>query len=100
MQTDLTENTTLVAVADVLTAEIGDETVALQTSAETYYGIEGIGTRVWELLQEPRTVAELQAAIAREYDVDRRRCRRDLDAFLAELVEKQLVERLPDDERA
>lgn len=100
MNGDLQEDTTFVAVSDVLMAEIEDETVALQTKTETYHGIEGVGTRVWELLQEPQTFAELQTAIVREYDVSQQQCRQDLETFLAELHANQLVERLPDDDQA
>lgn len=97
MASDLTGDTTLVAVREQLTSEIEDEKVVLHTKTETYYGIEGIGARTWELLQQPRTLSELETQIREEYDVEPDRCRRDLEQFLTELIDEQLVERVTDD---
>jgi hypothetical protein len=88
----------LIAVEDHLTSQIDDEKVVLQTKTETYYGVEGVGARVWELLQRPRSVAEIQSVLLDEYDVDPDRCRRDVEAFVSDLFEKDLIERVDDED--
>lgn len=97
MSSELSEDTELVVVEEHLTSEIDDETVVLQTETETYYGVEGVGGRAWELLQRPRTLGELQSELVEEYDVDPERCRRDVEAFVADLLDEELVERVDDD---
>lgn len=97
MVRELDGDTKLVAVQDSLTSEVEDEKVVLQTETETYYGIDGVGAVAWDLLQQPRSLDELQEAIVSEYDVEPERCRRDLEAFAADLVENGLVERVPED---
>lgn len=96
MTPELSEDTKLVAVEDQLTSEVDAEKVVLQTETGTYYGIEGVGGRAWELLQQPCSVEELRAKIAAEYDVDPERCHRDVDEFLSALLDEQLVERVDD----
>jgi len=98
MSQELSEDTKLVAVEDHLTSEVDDEKVVLQTKTETYYGVDGVGSRAWELLQQPRSVEEIQSEIVAEYDVDPERCRRDVESFVSDLLDERLVERVEDDD--
>jgi PqqD family protein of HPr-rel-A system len=69
-----------------------NEVVLFDLQSGRYYGLEAVGARIWELIQEPKSVAELQQAIAAEYEVDATRCEQDLIAFLQALLERQLIE--------
>lgn len=89
---DLSVSTTTEQVA----TELEEEVVVLQLEAGTYYGIDGIGPFVWDQLQEPVTVAELCERVAREYDIELQRARRDIEALLADLEDAQLLDRRDD----
>ena len=84
------------AVAVVLdhqvSAQVDDETVILHFEDGVYYGLDRVGTSIWRLLQEPRTVAEIRDRIVEEYDVDAERCERDLLTLLRDLVERGLID--------
>ena len=47
---------------------------------------------VWELLREPRGVAELRDAVTAAYDVDPTTAEEDLLGLLRELAERRLVD--------
>ena len=97
MSQELATDTKLVAADEAITSQVDDEKVVLQTETETYYGVGGVGSRAWELLEErPHTLGELRSTIVEEYDVDPDRARRDIDAFVADLHEKSLVETVDD----
>lgn len=81
----------LVAVKDQVSCDLSDEAVILNFEDGTYYGLDPVGALVWKLVQEPRTVAELQEAILAEFDVDRPQCEKDLQAFLQDLWARKLV---------
>ena len=51
-----------------------------------------IGARVWNLIHEPRTFAELRAILLDEYDVDETRLESDLHTLSTQLADKDLVE--------
>jgi hypothetical protein len=87
----LTTTTTVVAADDALSTTIDGETVILHPDVGKYYGLNEVGTFVWELLQEPRPVDELCREVVDAYEVDRDRCRSDVEDLLVELVEKDLV---------
>jgi hypothetical protein len=57
-----------------------------------YYGLNPIGTRIWKLIQEPRTVPEVCDVLLEEYEVEPERCQRDVLALLQELASKGLIE--------
>ena len=46
-----------------------------------------VSVRVWEMLEEQRTLDELIESITAEFDVEAQTARGDLERFLAELVE-------------
>lgn len=87
----LTTATTVVAVDDALSTTIDGETVILHLDVGKYYGLNEVGTFVWDLLQEPRSVDELCREVVDAYEVDRDRCRPDVEDLLVDLVEKDLV---------
>jgi hypothetical protein len=84
---------TVVADRTRLFARVGGEIVILDEEEGAYYGFQGVGARVWELLQEPRSVDEIVAALMREYDVEDSRCRHDLADLLEELSRRGMVTR-------
>ena len=82
----------VVAARDQVSAEVEGEVVILNLADEVYYGLDEVGARVWALLAEPRTVAELRDAVVAEYDVDADTAQRDLVALLEEMAARRLVE--------
>jgi hypothetical protein len=77
--------------ADISARTIGDETIVLSLPTSRYFTITGVGSRLWELLSEDRSVDELVATIVDEYEVDPVTARRDTEAFLARLRDAQLL---------
>lgn len=75
-----------------VSSDLAGEAVILNLKAGVYYGLDEVGARVWNLLQEPRTVAELCDLLRQEYQVDPERCQADLLALLQGLAREGLVE--------
>jgi len=93
MSSDITlsESTTVVANDDCLSTEIDGESVILHMEQGKYYGFNEVGTRVWELAQEPHSLEEICRTILEAYDVDEERCRADIRELITELIELDLV---------
>jgi len=89
-------STTFVAAGELLSGEFDAETVILDLRTGVYYGLEEAGARIWRLLKSPTSLAALRDALVQEYDVEPRRCERDLRELLDQLVERGLV-RVADD---
>jgi hypothetical protein len=74
---------------------VGDEVMILNLNDGVYYGLDPVGTRIWELLQVPISVHEVRDALLQEFDVDPDRCQRDLLRLVEDLIEARLVEVAP-----
>ena len=75
-----------------VSCNVEDETVILSLKNGSYFGLDPIAARVWELIQEPRQVVEIRDRLLNEYDVDPERCTRDLLGLLDQLAAWDLVE--------
>ena len=83
---------TVTANRDHLVAELSGETVILHVEKGVYYGLNKLGTRVWSLIQEPRTIDELVQTILNEYEVEPKQAERDLVALVQDLATNGLAE--------
>jgi hypothetical protein len=66
--------------------------VILNLNSGVYFGLNPVGARVWELLQEPRTVADVCATVRGEFDVEPERCERELMDLLEQMRTEGLVD--------
>lgn len=76
----------------VMSRLVGDETVLLDLASGMYFGLDGVGRRIWECLAEGKSLGETVAVIAAEYEVDEARAQADLVAFASDLVRRGLLE--------
>lgn len=75
----------------VIYEKVENELVLLHLESSLYFGLNPVGSRMWELLVEsgdPRLVLD---RIQNEYDVSADVASRDLKNLLNELAEKNLV---------
>jgi hypothetical protein len=70
---------------------IGEETVILDLESGTYFGLDPVAARMWQILEEGKSVGEARDAIFDEYEVERDRLEADLLTLAAELAERKLV---------
>jgi hypothetical protein len=91
MTDQISLDSVVVPVEDQVSARLGEETVILNVESGQYYGLNEVGARVWELIQEPRSLAEVRAALVEEYDVEPQSCERDLRQIVGDLMANGLV---------
>lgn len=89
-------STIVVAADQLLSGAFDAETVILDLRTGVYYGLEEAGARIWRLLKRPTSLGALRDALVEEYDVEPRRCERDLRALLRHLLERGLIRVLDD----
>lgn len=81
-----------VTVADnVLVRELEGESIVLDLSNENYYGLDEIGTKMWQTLVSMHTIQDAYNALLQEYDVEPEQLRQDLEDLVAQLVENGLL---------
>jgi hypothetical protein len=88
----VSEDSTVVAVKDQVSADLAGEAVILNLKSGVYYGLNEVGAQIWQLIQEPKTVTTIRDTLLEEYEVQPDCCQRDLLALLRELASVGLVE--------
>jgi hypothetical protein len=75
----------------VMARTVGTETVILDLASGTYFGLDPIGARIWELLGEGRTLAEVCDAMQQSHEVSRADIERDVLALAQALQMQKLI---------
>ena len=78
--------------ADVLVSELDGESVLLKLQSECYFGLDEIGTRIWELLLSSDSIERAYESVLSEFDVDPNQFRADLTELVDSLVQQGLIE--------
>jgi Coenzyme PQQ synthesis protein D (PqqD) len=76
---------------DVISRELDGESVVLDLSSGRYFGLNAVGTRVWQLIQQGQPVDGLIRAVTAEYDADVDAVERDVLALLEDLKLRGLI---------
>lgn len=87
----VTDQTLVVAAEGVAASDLAGEIVLLDINAGTYYGLNEVGARVWQVIQQRRRIDEIHTLLLDEYEVDPARCKEDLIQLLQSLHARHLI---------
>jgi hypothetical protein len=76
---------------DVAARRLDDEVVLVNLKTNHIYSLNETGSRLWELLDPPRTRDEVVDALFGEFEVERLALERETDELLHSLEEASLV---------
>jgi hypothetical protein len=76
----------------VLVNCVEGEAVLLNLDSESYFGLDAVGTRMWNLLAASPTIQTAYDSLLAEFDVAPEQLQRDLRALIETLVANGLVE--------
>ena len=77
----------------VVAQEIDGETVLFDMSSENYFGLDAVGTVIWDIFQENRVLSDVLLHLIEMYDeIDESILKKDLLHFVERLEENGLVE--------
>lgn len=85
-------STIVVIAPDQVSRDLDGEVIVLNLNTGTYYGLNGVGSRIWDLIQQPRVVSQLHHTLLEEYDVAADQCEKDLLSLLEDLAARGLIE--------
>lgn len=76
---------------DVTSRALDPEVVILDLASGTYFGLDPVGARVWQLLSDGKTIAEVYDLLLSEFCVSRDVLEQDVLNFLSDLEKKRLI---------
>jgi hypothetical protein len=87
----MTLSDTLEVPVEVMARQVGEETVILHLESGTYYGLDPVGARIWQLIVEGKSLGEICEVMREEYEVEQAQIEKDVVELAAELESKKLV---------
>ena len=81
--------------ANVLIRFLDQESVLLNLNTEKYFGLDWVGTRMWQLVTAAPSVEAAYNQLIEEFDVEPETLRSNLSDLLGHLVENGLIATQP-----
>jgi coenzyme PQQ synthesis protein D (PqqD) len=76
---------------DVLYRDLEGQAVILDLSSGLYFGLNEVGTRIWALIGEGRSVADIVQILSHEYEADASNIERDVRELADALLSRNLI---------
>lgn len=88
---DLTQDAVVQAALGTRWVALSDDSVVLDVLTDRVFRLNATAAFIWQRLQEPRRVGELQAEVRRAYEIDEIEAELATSELLRELVAEGLV---------
>lgn len=82
----------IVARQGVLGTGLDREYVILDPGPGMYYGLNEVGTEIWQFIQQPRRLAEIEEHVCARFEVAPEQCGTDLRNLIADLHGRGLID--------
>jgi Coenzyme PQQ synthesis protein D (PqqD) len=76
---------------DIVSGQIDDEFIMMSIESGKYHLMNATGSRIWALLDKPRTVAELCAILTSEFKITPAVCQKEVMDFVTQLISRKIV---------
>lgn len=93
--TGFAPDTRLIASPNVVSADVGLETILLEVKSGTYFSLDRVGRKIWGQIVVAATVSQIQGALTSHFRVEADVAWSDLQRFCRELVAHGLVSAEP-----
>ena len=91
---DVAADANLARAEGLVASEVNGEIVILSIEVGHFFHLNATGSRIWNLLDAPMTVAALGAAMRERFAVGADECCRDVTEFVQGMLDKGLLERV------
>jgi len=86
-----TGETVIARSGKALSSEIDGEAVLIGIETGRYYGLDAVGTAIWNRIEQPCSFDDLCAGLSEEFDGDPGVIADETRTFLTQLIERELV---------
>jgi hypothetical protein len=93
---DISTDSIVVAATNQVSCELAGEAAILDLKRGVYYGLDPVGSAVWQMIAEPRRVSEIRDELLELYDVEPEQCAADLLRLLGDLSARGLIQLVDD----
>lgn len=74
-----------------LASPLGEEIVMMNIDNGDYIGVNNVGSDIWNLIDGPITVDELNRRVLEVYDISEEQLKTELETFLQRMLKQQMI---------
>ena len=76
----------------LLVSGLGEESVMMNIETGDYFGLNEVGSTIWNLIKEPIQVKVICEKLLEDFDIDEHTCKEKTIAYLEHLLEEDMLE--------
>ena len=88
----LTKTSVIARSSELVCSDIDGEIVMMSIENGNYYGLDEVGSYIWEILEKPVQVSEIIDQLLLNYEVEKASCEKDVMHFLQQLDNDDMLE--------
>ena len=77
---------------EILFQKLGNEAIILHLKSENYFGLDEVGTRIWEVLTQEGSIDKALPILLNEFDVEKGVLEKDIEDLINELKAEKILE--------
>lgn len=75
----------------IIDGELDDNQVMMHLDKGKFFGLNPVAKRIWQLIENPKTIEEIIALLLEEYDVQETQCLQEVNEFLDKAIQCDIV---------
>ena len=87
----ITINSVIKRSPEIVHTDMDGETVMMSIEQGNYYGIDSIGSDIWNMLEGEMSIEDLCLKLCEKYDVEESQCQQDVISFLEKMQEHKVI---------
>ena len=76
---------------EIITNEIDDEILMMSIEDGKYYGLNAVGSEIWKMLDEPKSIEEIIPALMEIFEIDDETCRKESLDFIESMIKNNII---------
>ncbi|WP_434798687.1 lasso peptide biosynthesis PqqD family chaperone [Terrisporobacter vanillatitrophus] len=76
---------------DIDTTDLNGDLVMMDLEEGRYFSLNSVGSRIWQLIEEPIEVNKIIDSLLEEYDTNRNECEENVLEFLEKLNDSKII---------
>jgi hypothetical protein len=84
-------DTIVVQKIEIDAVDMDGEKVMMNLDKGKYYGLNSIGSHIWEIIKSPLSVESVILKLLAEYDIDEKTCKESVMTFLERMYKEGLI---------
>lgn len=77
----------------IIDGELDNNQIMMHLEKGKYFGLNPVGKRIWELIEQPKSFQEISDVLLAEFEVAETQCFQEAQAFLDKAVQYDIIKK-------